>query len=882
VATSRLKARTEGPSDEAVDEVARALVTSGHVIPGLTVDEEGRARSWWWPLPGASQRSLVATLVTDPSPAGQREAAARLAQAVDAMVRERLVRAKTQLGARRSGRPTVTEAWARALVAPDPWLPHSVDPDKARALAEEITEWVRTGAVGAGQVRLCLRVHEPMLDDTWMIELLAQDRDESSLLVSLRDVWERRSPFAGAAIDDMVSGLGRMARVAPELAGALDQAAPSDVAVDGDVVLRLLRDRTVALEDAGIGVLLPAWWTHRRALGLRARVRRTATAAAATAPAGLGMETVVAFSWEAALGEQRLTKRELAALASAAEAKQSLVRLRGQWVEIDASSIGALIDKVGTRSEATARELLRAGLGIDSLDAPDAAPVVDIDASAVDWLAALVDDALHATAEPLPTPAAFDGVLRPYQERGAGWLVFLGRLGLGACLADDMGLGKTAQVIATLVADPTVDPTLVVCPVSVLGNWQRELARFAPSVRVLVHHGPDRHDGGADGFAGRVRSHDVVLTTYSLVGRDLEHLGAVQWGRLVLDEAQQIKNPATIQAKSVHHLDAGRRVALTGTPIENRLGDLWSIMHALNPGLLGSQRAFRERFALPIERGRDEEATALLRRVTGPFVLRRLKTDRSIITDLPDKIETTDRCPLTPEQVSLYQAVVDDLLTGADEAEGITRRAIVLTGLLRLKQVCNHPAHFLADGSALRGRSGKLTRVEELLEEIVAEGDKALCFTQFRAWGDLVRPYLERRLGGEVLWLHGGVRRAARDDIVARFEEPDGPQLLLISLKAGGTGLNLTAASHVIHFDRWWNPAVEDQATDRAYRIGQRRNVHVHKLVSAGTVEERIDEMITAKRDLAERVVGTGEDWITKLTTDELRELVALRTSEAV
>jgi SNF2 family DNA or RNA helicase len=385
---------------------------------------------------------------------------------------------------------------------------------------------------------------------------------------------------------------------------------------------------------------------------------------------------------------------------------------------------------------------------------------------------------------------------------------------------------------------------------------------------VLVRHGPDRHGADQQGFAGRAGVHDVVLTTYSLLARDLEQLTSVAWGRVVLDEAQQIKNPATAQAKAVQQLEALRRVALTGTPVENRLSELWSIMHVLNPGLLGTARSFRERFALPIERDGDPEATELLRRVTGPFVLRRLK------------IETVDHCPLTREQVTLYQAVVDDLLGGADEAEGISRRGLVLAGLLRLKQVCNHPAHFLADGSALQGRSGKLTRVEELLEEILAEGDKVLCFTQFTAWGELLRPYLQQRFGQESLWLHGGVRRAARDEMVERFGDASGPQLFLVSLKAGGTGLNLTAASHVIHLDRWWNPAVEDQATDRAYRIGQRRTVQVHKIVAAGTVEERIDEMINAKRDLAQRVVGTGEDWLTTLSTDELRELVALRTTE--
>jgi SNF2 family DNA or RNA helicase len=318
---------------------------------------------------------------------------------------------------------------------------------------------------------------------------------------------------------------------------------------------------------------------------------------------------------------------------------------------------------------------------------------------------------------------------------------------------------------------------------------------------------------------------------------------------------------------------------MTGTPVENRLVELWSLMHVLNPGLLGSARSFRDRFAAPIERQGDEQATELLRRITGPFILRRVKTDKSIIRDLPDKVEMTDRCRLTREQATLYQAVVDELLRDADEAEGIDRRGRVLAGLLRLKQVCNHPAHYLSDGSPLPGRSGKLTRVEELLDEILAEGDRVLCFTQFAEWGHVLQPYLARRFGREPLWLHGGVGRRKRDEIVQLFQAPDEPAphpILLVSLKAGGTGLNLTAASHVIHLDRWWNPAVEDQATDRAHRIGQQRTVLVHKLVCSGTVEERIDEMIIRKRALAERVVGTGEDWLTSLSTDELRQLVAL------
>jgi hypothetical protein len=877
-------------ADDRFGEVAELLVNAGRVVPGLTFDERaGLGRSWWWPLPAASQRPLVASLVDDASIEGQRVVASRLGEAVDGIVRARLVAARAPLAVRRSGRLTVSQAWCVSLVSADPWLSASADPAKVAALSEAVAAWVRSGAVIPGRVRLCLRIVEPATANSgasssgraktqplWRVELLAQDQDEPSLIAPLADLWAGESPFAPSAIADVLGGLARMARLAPELAGALEEAEPDSVQVDSAGVVALLAERAKLLEDAGIAVLAPGWWSRPARLGLRAKLKRARSQASGGAGSGLvGMDSIVDFEWQAALGDTRLTKADLAVLQRGAKAKQELVRLRGQWVRIDVDSIGRLLAKVGEESSAEARDLLKAGLGLGDLDLEPGLEVLDVDATAVGWMRTLLDGALHATVEAVPTPAGFEGQLRPYQERGVGWLAFLGRLGLGACLADDMGLGKTAQLIAAMIADPADGPTLVVCPVSVLGNWERELARFAPSLRVLVHHGGARNVGDVT-LAERAADADVVISTYSLLARDREALEGVEWARLVFDEAQQLKNPSAAQTRAAASLKAGRRVALTGTPVENRLSELWSIMHLLNPGLLGTARVFKERFAVPIEREGDPEATALLRRVTGPFVLRRLKTDRSIISDLPDKIETVDRCPLTKEQATLYQAVVDDMLAQADASDGIQRRGVVLAGLSKLKQVCNHPAHFLSDGSALAGRSGKLSRAEELLEEILDAGDKVLCFTQFSEWGALLAPYFQRRFGVETLWLHGRVRRTARDDMVRRFSAAGGPPLFLISLKAGGTGLNLTAASHVIHLDRWWNPAVEDQATDRAFRIGQRRNVQVHKLVSSGTVEERIDEMITAKRDLAARAVGAGEEWLTGLSGSELRDLVAL------
>jgi len=484
----------------------------------------------------------------------------------------------------------------------------------------------------------------------------------------------------------------------------------------------------------------------------------------------------------------------------------------------------------------------------------------------------------------LPSPNGLIGQLRPYQVRGFSWLTFLRQWGLGACLADDMGLGKTIQAIALILHDleerRADGPVLVICPTSVVGNWTREIARFAPSLRVLVHHGSDRASG--EEFAAQAAQTDVVISSYVLARRDEETLRQVAWTGVVLDEAQKIKNPAAKQTQAIRRLKAGYRVALTGTPVENRLSELWSIMQFLNPGYLGSQKSFNTHFARPIERYQDPEAMTRLRKLVRSFILRRVKTDPTIIQDLPEKLENKVYCTLTPEQATLYQAVVADAMRQVEEAEGIQRRGLVLSMLLRLKQICNHPAQFLGDGSPLPDRSGKLARLGEMLEEVLSVGERALVFTQFAEMGTFLQAHLQELFGGEVLFLYGGTPTKQRDRMIARFqEERHGPAVFVLSLKAGGLGLNLTRANHVFHFDRWWNPAVENQATDRAFRIGQTRDVWVHKFVCVGTLEERIDELIESKKALAESVVGTGEAWLTELSIDQLRQLVTL-SREAV
>ncbi len=877
------------PTDvAAVDAVAAAMVDSGRAVPGLTVDDTGRARSWWWPLPAAEDRPAIRGLLTGSSPSDHAATATALAGRVDALVRTRL--AGLDLLPRRPGRRTLPELWLLSLVSTDPWLPPSVDPARARALAGEVAAWVTSGRVAGGPLGVGLRVHEPPdaatdrrdgappgEPDRWAVEVLVRDEHDSGLVTPMADWWPTAATHSADSCRLLLADLARAVRVAPELAPLLDARVPARVPVDDHAVTTLLSERVEPLTALGVTVLLPAWWTGRSRVGLRAKARtRRASGDIRVTDAGLGLDELVEFEWEASLGEARLSPADLQSLAAAAEARRDLIRVRGQWVHVAAADVQGVLARVGRKGRATAGELLRAGLGIGTLGEHDAPPVHGVDATG--WLGLLLDEAVHARVREIDTPDGFAGELRPYQARGVGWLAFLGRLGLGACLADDMGLGKTAQLIASLLADPAPAATLVVCPVSVLGSWERELARFAPSLRVLVHHGADRSSADLQQRLAEADA-DAVLTTYSLVHRDIDHLVEITWGRLVLDEAQQVKNPGTAASRAVRRLRAGRRVALTGTPVENRLSELWSIMDVVTPGLLGTAREFKQRFAVPIERDGDEEATRRLQRITGPFVLRRLKSDPAVADDLPAKVERTDACVLTREQAVLYQAVVDELLEAAEQSEGIDRRGAVLAGLTKLKQVCNHPALLLGDGSPLPGRSGKLTRVEELVEEIVDSGDRALAFTQYRAWGDRLAPYLARRFGVPVQWLHGGVPRAQRDEMVAAFQAEDGPPLMLISLRAGGTGLTLTRATHVIHLDRWWNPAVEDQATDRAHRIGQSRTVFVHRLVSAGTVEERIDAMIERKRDLAQRVVGSGESWLTELSTDDLREAVALHAS---
>jgi SNF2 family DNA or RNA helicase len=505
-------------------------------------------------------------------------------------------------------------------------------------------------------------------------------------------------------------------------------------------------------------------------------------------------------------------------------------------------------------------------------------PVVSFEASGAlqELVGALTNNQAIA---PLPTPASFRGQLRPYQERGAAWLAFLERWGLGACLADDMGLGKSIEFIAFLLhlqeQDALLNPTLLVCPTSVLGNWEREVKKFSPSLRVLQYHGDKRPQGKA--FVEAIKKHDLVITSYSLIHRDIKLLQTVNWQIVALDEAQNIKNSDAKQSQAVRQLETTFRIALTGTPVENKLQELWSILDFLNPGYLGNRQFFQRRFAMPIEKYGDTASLQQLRSLVQPFILRRLKTDRRIIQDLPDKQEMIVFCGLSNEQAGLYQKIVESSLVEIESAAGLQRRGMILGLLIKLKQICNHPAQYLKAGTLQAHSSAKLERLEEMLDEVLASGDRALIFTQFAEWGKLLKPHLEKKLGREIFFLYGSSSKKQREEMIDRFQnDPQGPPIMILSLKAGGVGLNLTRANHVFHFDRWWNPAVENQATDRVFRIGQTRNVQVHKFVCTGTLEEKINDMIESKKQLAEQMINAGEEWLTELDTDQLRNLLLL------
>ncbi|MDD5186691.1 MAG: DEAD/DEAH box helicase [Methanoregula sp.] len=771
------------------------------------------------------------------------------------------------------------ELFYRSLTGEDCTLPEK------SPITKDLKKWL-TGPIHSkkgSHCTTCFTVREPSRDElTWSVGFFLQSKDDPTLLVPAGEVWEGRSPAVAQLIsaetghpqERMLYDLGTAAKVYPPIREALKTARPEGITLPPESVYTFLSETAPLLRELGCSVLLPSWWKQGRQ---RPSIHLTVDGEPAKKGSGTGqfsLDSILSFNWKIAIGDEEITPEEFEQLANR---KIPLMKVRGRWIIFDPNEARRVISafkKEYPDSKMTLSDALALSLGGNENEDYSIAQLTP-----EGHLSEFMDRLLSIKApEPVTLPPTFTGTLRPYQENGTAWLSMLTGTRMGACLADDMGLGKTVQLIAHLTLQATNGSrktTLLVCPMSIIGNWVRELQRFAPSLRHYVHHGIKRCSGAE--FSRARESADLVITSYQTVQRDEELFASCDWDCVVLDEAQNIKNHATKQARAVRKIPAGSRIVLTGTPVENRLFELWSIMDFLNPGYLGSAASFQKQFSIPIEKHHDTGKAQILKQIVRPFLLRRLKTDKTIIDDLPEKMIAKEFCPLTKEQASLYEAAVQDMLEKLDTLEGIERKGAVLVTLMRLKQICDHPALFLNDESELALRSGKVDRLCEVLEEVLANDERALVFTQYATFGEMLKPYLEKVFSTEVLFLSGKTKREARDEMVARFADRKGPKIFVLSLKAGGTGLNLTSANHVFHIDRWWNPAVEDQATDRAFRIGQTKNVEVHLMISAGTLEEKIDAVLEDKRALAGSIVGSGEDWITNLSTQELRELLTLR-----
>jgi uncharacterized Zn finger protein/superfamily II DNA or RNA helicase len=725
-----------------------------------------------------------------------------------------------------------------------------------RQTGKAVADWLTPLAVGTARFMPLVRVELPVgKQKKFRVYLDVEDREATlDAPLPLGDVT---ATSFGLPVDEVLVQLARVVAVAgeycQELKSLLDQQG-KPLAMSGLELSEFLSEGKNILKLLGIVILLPkelqSVVSSRLVLSGKSRNSQISY---------LTLSEVVDFSWEVAVDDLQLSQEEFIRLAESAE---GVVRYRDRYLLLEPAQIHRMLAQLKKPvPRVSGAQILSAGLtgeaggALFQLDKPLQQLITELQ-----------------TVRDVSLPAGLDAVLRPYQERGFCWLYGNWEMGLGSCLADDMGLGKTLQVIALILKlkeeDKLKEPVLVVCPTTLLGNWEKECARFAPSLRVAICHGPDR-EIATDGV-------DVLLTTYGVIRNDKDLFARVHWSVLVIDEAQNIKNNDSAQSQALKKLKAGGYVAMSGTPVENRLDELWSIFDFMLPGYLGSRKGFARRFAVPIEKYRDRERVRVLRQATAPFVLRRMKTDKTVIADLPDKVVKNQYCRLTAEQAVLYRKVVEREMSYITNSDGMARRGLIFRLMTALKQVCNHPVHYSRLGVPQVDHSGKAQMTLSLLEQIINDGEKALIFTQYKEMGELLVTMLKAELGLDVPFFHGSLQRKKRELLVEDFQHKEGSPLLLVSLKAGGTGLNLTEACHVFHYDLWWNPAVEDQATDRAYRIGQTKNVSVHRFITLGTLEEKIDAMLSVKKELAEMTVSAGETWLTEMSDKELRDIFTL------
>lgn len=773
--------------------------------------------------------------------------------------------------------------WIHSLFSKLPQIP--VSTNEQIEMMNQYKKWIEPIRIkkNSFKFRTCFKVIPPLKEEDWTIEYLLQAKDDPSLMLPARMIFEESVDtitFLNKKFNNpqerLLEDLAVASKLFIPIERSLYDAVPVECKLSVEEAYSFLRQSAYYLKEKGFGIIAPAWWKKPSKLSLKLKDKNINTNNNIAAKSTFNMNTILEYDWKLALDGDEISDKEFEKISNL---KIPFIQLRGQWVEVDINQVKKLSKiKIGKSlsNKIPMTELLRLSLGNDEIIPGVTVDSIDNQEAVGNFFQKLFN--LNKIEE-IDIPVGFKGTLREYQKRGFYWLIFLRNHGIGACLADDMGLGKTVQSICLLLYERekalTDKPTLIICPTSVVGNWEKEIEKFAPGLKATVHHGNSRWS--YETFSTEISKNQVVITTYALMVRDRDLFQKEQWAGIILDEAQNIKNSSSKQTQYIKTLKGEYKLALTGTPVENRLSDLWSIMEFLNKGYLYNWSTFKSEFAVPIERDKDSKKSDKLKKMISPFVLRRLKTDTNIIKDLPDKIETKEYTPLTKEQATLYQAVVKDCLNKIDKSTGITRRGLIIASLTKFKQICNHPALFLKDNGEIEGRSGKLERLTEMLEVILEEGEKSLIFTQFAEMGHILKSELTKKLGVRTLFLHGGTSRKKREELINIFQEDNKePMIFILSLKAGGVGLNLTKASHVFHFDRWWNPAVENQATDRAFRIGQQKNVQVHKFICMGTIEEKIDEMLERKQALAQSIVSTNENWISEMSNDELRELFIL------
>ncbi len=764
---------------------------------------------------------------------------------------------------------------------------------------------------------LCFQLQAPQKEsEPWQLQFQVSPKNDPSLKLPLADYWSMTAAkkkaiekqFGKEFEQNLLLNLGYAARMYDRIWQGLETDRPIGLQLNLDQAFEFLKESAWILEDAGYKVVVPSWWTPvgRRRAKMRLKASgKGKTSSKPQAKGYFGFEQLVEYQYELAIGDETISVKEWEQLV---KSKAPLVKFRGEWMELDPAKMQEMLmfwqQHGQEKTEMSLIDFMKLSASDPDLD-------IDRDSSLAEMMAKLQD---KQQFEIIENPPQLNGTLREYQKRGVAWLQYLENLGLNGCLADDMGLGKTVQIIARLVNEKAeinehngdaasskppkttktakskkaaasnspestsiVKPTLLIAPTSVVGNWQKEIEKFAPHLRAIVHHGGDRLQD-AQTFQDICLTHDLIITSFTLIRKDEALFSNINWHRIVIDEAQNIKNPKAAQTKAILKLEAKHRLALTGTPVENRLLDLWSIFNFLNPGYLGKEAQFKKSFETPIQKNNDPIQAGVLKKLVEPFILRRLKTDQSIIKDLPDKIEQKLYTNLTKEQASLYEAVVKDVEEKLNEVEGIQRKGLILSTLLKLKQICNHPMQFLQDGSDFTTeRSHKLSRLSEMVEEAISGGESLLIFTQFTEIGNALEKHLRQKHHYNTYYIHGGTNRDKRERMITEFQDPETePSVFILSLKAGGVGITLTKANHVFHFDRWWNPAVEDQATDRAFRIGQKKNVFVHKFVTIGSLEERIDQMIEDKKKLAGAIIGADESWLSELDNDTFKQLISL------